>query len=38
MGKTAASVLFKALLKKNVSLQKETIVVPSVLIVRNSTG
>jgi LacI family transcriptional regulator len=38
MGKTAASVLFKALRKKNVSLQKETIVIPSVLIVRNSTG
>jgi LacI family transcriptional regulator len=38
MGKEAASVLFKALGKTNYNLKKETIVIPSVLTIRNSTG
>ncbi len=37
MGKTAASVLFKALGKKNNPLKKETVVIPSVLTIREST-
>ena len=38
MGKTAASVLFKALEKTNYNLKKETVIVPSVLNTRNSSG
>ena len=38
MGKTAASVLFKALEKSNYNLKKETIIVPSVLNTRNSSS
>ena len=38
MGKTAASVLFKALEKSNYNLKKETVIVPSVLNKRNSSS
>jgi LacI family transcriptional regulator len=38
MGKTAASILFKALQKTNFNLIKESLVIPSALVVRNSTG
>jgi LacI family transcriptional regulator len=38
MGKTAATVLFKALKKKSPGLKKESVVIPSSLIIRNSTG
>ena len=38
MGKTAATVLFKSLEKSNYNLKKETVVVPSVLNTRNSSG
>jgi LacI family transcriptional regulator len=37
MGKTAATVLFKSLEKRNYNLKKEITVIPSVLNVRNST-
>jgi hypothetical protein len=37
MGKAAASLLFKALGKKNFDLKKESLVIPSVLQVRDST-
>ncbi|MEO5889785.1 MAG: LacI family DNA-binding transcriptional regulator [Ferruginibacter sp.] len=37
MGKTAASVLVKALGRKKFELQKEEIVIPSILVVRRST-
>ncbi len=37
MGKAAATILFKALEKKNIHLAKESMVIPSTLIVRNST-
>ncbi|MBL7762784.1 MAG: LacI family DNA-binding transcriptional regulator [Chitinophagaceae bacterium] len=37
MGKTAAKLLFRKLEKKNVSLKKENIVIPSTLIARSST-
>lgn len=38
MGKTAASVLFKTLEKKHLNLANESLVIPSALIVRGSTG
>jgi len=38
MGKTAATVLFKALKKGTTNLQKESVVIPSVMVVRNSTA
>ena len=38
MGKTAASVLFKALEKSSYNLKKETVIVPSVLNTRNSSS
>ena len=38
MGKIAAEVLFKSLEKRNYNLKKETVVVPSVLNTRNSSG
>ena len=38
MGKTAASVLFKSLEKKHFNLANESLVIPSALIVRGSTG
>ncbi len=38
MGKTAAATLFKALEKKNFNLSKESMVIPSMLIVRDSTS
>jgi len=38
MGKTAAAILFKALEKPGFSLKKENYTIPSVLIVRDSTG
>jgi LacI family transcriptional regulator len=38
MGKTAATVLFTALRKTNFNLKEETVVIPSVLNVRQSTG
>lgn len=38
MGKIAATVLFKALEKKNYNLKKEIVVIPSVLNIRQSTG
>jgi LacI family transcriptional regulator len=38
MGKTAATVLFKSLGKANTNLKKETIVIPSILHTRSSTG
>ncbi len=37
MGRAAAMILFKALQKKNSNLKRENIVIPSSLIVRNST-
>jgi LacI family transcriptional regulator len=37
MGKTAAKILFKALEKKKIDLKNERIVIPSVLVERNST-
>jgi LacI family transcriptional regulator len=37
MGKTAAKLLFKALEKKKIDLKNERIVIPSVLVERNST-
>jgi LacI family transcriptional regulator len=37
MGKTAATVLFKALGKNSVSLKKESVVIPSLLVQRDST-
>jgi LacI family transcriptional regulator len=37
MGKTAATVLFKALKKKSPGLKKESVVIPSSLIIRSST-
>jgi LacI family transcriptional regulator len=37
MGKTAATVLFKALGKNVTSLKKESVVIPSQLITRDST-
>jgi LacI family transcriptional regulator len=38
MGKTAATVLFKALEKNSYNLKKEKVIIPSVLNVRQSTG
>lgn len=38
MGRTAASVLFKKLEKKHLNLAKESLVIPSALDVRGSTG
>ena len=38
MGKTAASLLFKSLEKPNFSLTGESLVIPSALVVRTSTG
>jgi LacI family transcriptional regulator len=38
MGRTAASVLFKALKKRTLNIKNEKIVIPSVLIQRESTG
>ena len=38
MGKMAATVLFKALEKNNYSLKNETVVIPSVLNIRDSTN
>ena len=38
MGKTAASVLFAALRKNNFNLKQETVMIPSVLNIRHSTG
>ena len=38
MGRTAASILFKALKKKKSAINNEKIVIPSVLIQRESTG
>lgn len=38
MGRTAASILFKALQKKNLSIKNEKIVIPSVLVKRESTS
>jgi LacI family transcriptional regulator len=38
MGKTAATILFKALEKSNFNLLKENIIIPSVLIERDSTS
>jgi LacI family transcriptional regulator len=37
MGKTAATVLFRALGKSSANLKKESVVIPSLLVVRNST-
>lgn len=37
MGRTAATILFKALQKPNFNLTKESLVIPSALVVRNST-
>jgi len=37
MGKAAATILFKALEKRNFSINKESIVIPSMLVVRKST-
>jgi LacI family transcriptional regulator len=37
MGKAAASVLFRALQKQNINLMKESMVIPSSLVVRKST-
>jgi LacI family transcriptional regulator len=37
MGKTAATILFKALEKKNFTLVNENLVIPSFLVIRNST-
>lgn len=37
MGKMAATVLFKALKKKNILLKKESVILPSALVMRNST-
>jgi len=38
MGKTAASILFQALEKGNYNLKRETVIIPSVLDKRNSSG
>ncbi len=38
MGKTAATILFKALKKGTVDLPNNTVVIPSVMLVRNSTS
>ena len=38
MGKTAASILFKALEKGNYNLKSETVIIPSILDKRNSSG
>ncbi len=38
MGKTAASVLFKALAKSSFNLKKENVVIPSNLVIRGSTS
>jgi LacI family transcriptional regulator len=38
MGKTASTILFKSLEKKNIAIAKEEILIPSVLIPRDSTG
>jgi LacI family transcriptional regulator len=38
MGKTAATLLFKALEKKSFNLTKESLVIPSALVVRSSTS
>ncbi|MEP7377455.1 MAG: LacI family DNA-binding transcriptional regulator [Chitinophagaceae bacterium] len=38
MGKTAASVLFKTLVKNSTSLKNETVIIPSVLNLRYSSG
>ncbi|HZI26055.1 MAG TPA: LacI family DNA-binding transcriptional regulator [Chryseolinea sp.] len=38
MGKTASTLLFKSLEKKNTAIAREQIVIPSVLIPRGSTG
>jgi len=38
MGKTAASLLFNALEKTNYNLAKENVVIPSSLVIRNSTN
>jgi LacI family transcriptional regulator len=38
MGKTAATVLFKALAKNNYNLKNETVILPSVLNIRDSTN
>ncbi len=37
MGKTAATLLFETLAKSNFNLKKESMVIPSTLVVRNST-
>ena len=37
MGKMAAEVLFKTLQKRNIHLTKESVVIPSSLVVRKST-
>lgn len=37
MGKTAATVLFKALGKKSINLKRESVVIPSLLVQRDST-
>jgi|SRR5688572_5202013 len=38
MGKAAASVLFKRLLKNNANPENETVIIPSVLMIRHSSG
>jgi LacI family transcriptional regulator len=38
MGKAAASALFKALKKNNPTLSDESLVIPSTLVIRESTG
>ena len=38
MGKTAATLLFKALAKSNFNLKKESLVIPSTLVIRGSTS
>ncbi|MEJ7559144.1 MAG: LacI family DNA-binding transcriptional regulator [Pedobacter sp.] len=38
MGKAAASLLFKALENSNFSIVKEDVIIPSILVVRRSTG
>jgi LacI family transcriptional regulator len=38
MGKTAATVLFKALGKSSTNLKKESVVIPSLLVERDSTN
>ncbi|MDQ6762975.1 MAG: substrate-binding domain-containing protein, partial [Bacteroidota bacterium] len=38
MGKTAATLLFRALAKSSFNLKKESIVIPSNLVIRGSTS